>query len=96
MTPLILAVALLDPSLGVDQFFVQTGDDEVVVYEATRSGAVHAITDPAPLVHVTASIEKFNHGYRCETPVPLASIGELPRYVGRFETVNDTRCRLTA
>lgn len=95
MTLQILAVAMLDPASGADQFFVQTGEDEVMLYEAQRSGAVTPVVDePAPLRFVTASIEKFNHMYRCDTPVPLAQLADLPQFLGRFEIVTKTRCRL--
>jgi hypothetical protein len=92
----ILAVTLLDPSVSTsDQFFVQTGEDEVMLYEAFADGRVIAvINEPAPLRYVTASIEKFNNGYRVETPVAIASIDELPKFLRRFEITSETSCRL--
>jgi hypothetical protein len=97
MTLRILAVGMLDPASGADQFFVQTGEDEVMLYEARQGGGVTAVVDePAPLRFVAASIEKFNHMYRCEEPVPLAQLADLPQFLGRFEILTKTRCRLRA
>lgn len=91
----ILSVAFLDwRTTGVDHFFVQTSDDEVMLYEGNRDGSVRAVIDePAPLRFVTASIEKFNNMYRVENPVDLTSLDELPAYLGRFEITSDTACR---
>lgn len=92
----ILAVTLLDPRVsGSDQFFVQTGDDEVMLYEVFADGRVQAVVnEPAPLGYVTASIEKFNNGYRLETPIEIASLDELPSYLGKFAATSDTGCQL--
>lgn len=97
MTLRILSVAFLDwQSTGADHFFVQTSDDEVMLYEASRDGNVHAVVDePAPLRFVTASIEKFNNMYRVENPVELGALDELPSYLGKFEITSDTSCRYT-
>jgi hypothetical protein len=93
----ILSVAFLDwQSTGVDHFFVQTGDDEVMLYEANKDGSVRAVVDePAPLRFVTASIEKFNNMYRVEEPVDLDGLDALPSYLGKFEITSDTSCRYT-
>lgn len=91
----ILSVAFLDwQATGADHFFVQTGDDEVMLYEAHKDGSVKAVVDePAPLRFVTASIEKFNNMYRVESPVELSALEELPSYLGKFEITSDTGCR---
>ena len=93
----IVSVAFLDwQSTGADQFFVQTSEDEVMLYEANRNGSVQAVVDePAPLRFVTASIEKFNNMYRVENPVDLTALDELPSYLGKFEITSETSCRYT-
>lgn len=93
----ILSVAFLDwQTTGADHFFVQTTEDEVMLYEAHKDGSVKAVIDePAPLRFVTASIEKFNNMYRLENPVDLASVDDLPAYLGKFEITSETACRYT-
>lgn len=91
----ILSVGMLDwQATGRDVFFVQINDQEVMFYEAFRDGRVAPVVEgPAPLRFVTASIEKFNNTYRCEKPVPLARVEDLPQFIGRFEVTSDTACR---
>jgi hypothetical protein len=95
MTLRIVSVAFLDwQATGADHFFVQTSEEEVMLYEANQNGSVQAVIDePAPLRFVTASIEKFNNMYRVENPVDLATLDELPSYIGKFEITSETSCR---
>ncbi len=91
----IVAVGFLDwQTTGIDTFFVQINDDQVMLYSANRNGTVQAVVDkPAPLRFVTASIEKFNNMYRVDSPIDLPSLDQLPRFLGRFEIISDTACR---
>ncbi len=91
----ILSVGMLDwEATGRDVFFVQINDQDVMFYEAFKDGRVNAvIQEPAPLRFVTASIEKFNNTYRCEQPVPIKRVEDLPKYLGKFEITSDTACR---
>ena len=92
----ILAVGMLDvETFGSDTFFVQQGPDQVMLYEVHRDGTIKPqLPEPQPLRMVTASIEKFNNGYRCEQPVVIADVNELVGYLDRFEITSDTSCRL--
>ena len=92
----ILAVGMLDyKTTGVEQFFVQTGEDEVMLFETSTKGTVRpVVNEPAPLRFVTASIEKFNHMYRVTQPVELESLEALPSFMGRFRILNATACEL--
>ena len=91
----IVSVAMLDVKVtGRDQFFVQINDSQVMLYEASTAGKVDAVVkEPAPLRYVTASIEKFNNHYRCEKPVPIRDVKDLPGYLGKFVITSDTACR---
>lgn len=91
----VVAVGMLDwQTLGRDTFFVQTGEDEVWLYEANKNGQVKAVIDEgAPLRYVTASIEKFNNMYRLEEPLPIDELAELCGLLGRFEITSKTSCR---
>ena len=90
----ILAVGMLDfKTTGVEHFFVQTGDDEVMLYEASTQGTVRpVVNEPAPLRFVTASIEKFNHMYRVTHPVEIDNLEALPSHMGRFRILSATSC----
>ncbi len=94
--PRILAVGMLDVAVfGSDTFFVEVGEEEVALYRAHRDGRVGLeVPGTAPLAYVTSSIEKFNSTYRLVPPLPIASVADLPRYLGRFEIASDTSCRL--
>lgn len=91
----IVAVGMLDFEVfGRDTFFVQTGADEVELYEAFTDGRVKKLIDaPAPGRFVAASVEKFANMYRCEAPVTIADVRELVRHIGQFEITSDTACR---
>lgn len=93
----ILAVGMLDvATFGMDAFFVQINEAEVMHYQVHRDGRLEAVPpEPQPLWSVAASIEKFNHGYLLDTPVPIAALTDLPRYLGKFEITSDTTCRYT-
>jgi|CXWL01.1.fsa_nt_gi hypothetical protein len=91
----IVAVGMLDvETFGRDAFFVQVNPTEVMHYEVHRDGRIDPL-DPEPhaLDQVYSSVEKFNHGYLVEEPVPLRELTELPAYLGKFEITSPTRCR---
>lgn len=96
MTLQILAVGMLDHEVfGRDTFWVQTGEDECMLYEAHKDGRVVPVVDEvAPLRYVTASIEKFNNTYRVEQPIPLDKLEDLPKYIGKFAPTSPTACAL--
>ncbi len=85
----ILAVGCLDFALmGHDVFFVEESPDSVVEYEV-RPGGVRALTAALPLVSLTSSIDKFNHGYWLSQPILIGSPAELPKYLGAFRPVSE-------
>ncbi len=92
----IVAVGMLSPEVtGHDVFFVQTGEDEVMQYDVFKDGRITPVwPEPQSMDMVASSIEKFNHGYRVEQPVPIASIDQLPTFLARFTITDDTSCRL--
>jgi len=92
----ILAVGMLDvETFGTDTFFVQVDTDQVMLYEVHRDGTIKPqLPEPQPLRMVTASIEKFNNGYRCEQPVAIDDVRDLAGYLDRFEITSATSCRL--
>jgi hypothetical protein len=91
----ILAVGMLDvETFGMDAFFVQVSATEVMHYQVHRNGHIEANPlVPLLLADVYASIEKFNHGFIVDEPVPIKEISKLPAYLGRFEIISETRCR---
>lgn len=92
----IVAVGMLDvAAMGRDTFFVELGPNQAMQYEVHRDGRVVPLfPQPVPVAYVTASIEKFNNGYRLDRPIEISNEGELPGYLGRFELVSPTGCRL--
>jgi hypothetical protein len=92
----IVAVGMLDARRsGRDTFFVQIDDEHAMLYEARTDGTVDLLSSaPEPLAMVSASVEKFNSAYRVVEPVPIDDPGALPGYLGRFQIVDATRCRL--
>ena len=91
----ILAVGMLDvETFGMDAFFVQVSETEVMHYEVHRSGKIDAVpSEPQPLAQMYSSVEKFNHCYLVEDPVPINEVSDLPSYLGKFEITSETRCR---
>lgn len=91
----IVAVGMLDvETFGMDAFFVQVSETEVMHYQVHRNGHIEA-NPPVrlPFANVYASVEKFNHGYLVDEPVLIKEVSELPAYLGRFEIISETRCR---
>src|SRR5688572_15674377 len=91
----VIAVGMLDvATVGKDSFFVRVGD-EIHLYVAHRSGRVFRVAGrPIGEADLDASVERFRSGYRLETPLEIAALGELVGYLGRFELQPDGRCRL--
>jgi hypothetical protein len=76
----ILAVGMLDvETFGRAAFFVQVSETEVMHYLVHRNGHIEANPPvPLPLTMVYSSVEKFNHGYLVDEPVPIKEVSELP------------------
>src|SRR4051812_27012942 len=91
----IVAVGMLDPeNTGRDVFFVQQAEDEVMQYEVFKDGRIVPLwPSPEPMDMVASSIEKFNHGYRVDHPVPIQRVEDLPRFIARFQILDEVTCR---
>lgn len=91
----IVAVGMLSPEVtGHDLFFVQLGEDSVMLYDVFQDGRISPLwPKPEPMIMVSSSIEKFNTGYRLERPLPISAPEELPKHLGKFEILDDTTCR---